>query len=142
MVGIPFDERRGVIRNRDGRVVDDSGRAIRGLYTTGWIKRGPTGIIGTNRADSVDTVARLIEDLPALDEPKRGRAGLLEILDREALYRRLSRTAVALRIAQERERVAGPTGHRSMTSRARSTEPGAASAMNASPARAPATWAS
>lgn len=82
MVGIPFDERRGVIRNRDGRVVDDSGRAIRGLYTTGWIKRGPTGIIGTNRADSVDTVARLIEDLPALDEPKRGRTGLLEILDR------------------------------------------------------------
>lgn len=82
MAGIPFDERRGVIRNRDGRVVDDSAQRILGLYATGWIKRGPTGIIGTNRADSVDTVARLIEDLPMLDGPKSGRPALLEILDR------------------------------------------------------------
>jgi ferredoxin--NADP+ reductase len=61
--GVPFDEGRGVFPNRDGRIVDGES-VVPGLYATGWIKRGPTGIIGTNRADSVATVKALLEDLP------------------------------------------------------------------------------
>jgi ferredoxin--NADP+ reductase len=52
---VPFDFRRGVIPNHKGRVECD-GTAVAGLYVTGWLKRGPTGMIGTNRADSIETV--------------------------------------------------------------------------------------
>lgn len=75
--GLPFDLVRGALPHRDGRVIDTGGKVLRGWYATGWIKRGPTGVIGTNRADSVDTVASLLDDLAALDAPKAGRAGLL-----------------------------------------------------------------
>lgn len=78
--GVPFDERRGVIRNREGRVVDAAGERRLRLYATGWIKRGCTGIIGTNRLDSDETIARLIEDLPLLDAPRPGRSALAETL--------------------------------------------------------------
>lgn len=66
MPGIPFDDRRGVIPNQDGRILNGNAPLV-GLYATGWIKRGPTGIIGTNRADSVATVKSLLEDIPVLD---------------------------------------------------------------------------
>lgn len=62
--GIPFDERRGVIPNEAGRVIKD-GDHLRGQYVVGWIKRGPTGVIGTNKKDAQDTVDRLFEDLEA-----------------------------------------------------------------------------
>ena len=79
--GVPFDPVRGVIPNRDGRVID--GAAVTpGLYVSGWIKRGPTGIIGTNREDSVLTVNALLADLPQLDAGVRpGAAGLQARLD-------------------------------------------------------------
>jgi ferredoxin--NADP+ reductase len=66
--GVPFDERGGVIPNVEGRVVDEHGEPIPGLYSAGWIKRGPTGVIGTNRKDAAETADRLLED---------ARAGLL-----------------------------------------------------------------
>ena len=75
--GLPFDRVRGALPHRDGRIVDTDGEVLRGWYATGWIKRGPTGVIGTNRADSVDTVTSLLADLAQLDTPKAGRAGLL-----------------------------------------------------------------
>ncbi len=62
LAGIPFDDRRNVIPNRDGRVVDGDDH-VRGLYVAGWIKRGPSGIIGTNKKDAVQTVGCLLEDL-------------------------------------------------------------------------------
>jgi ferredoxin--NADP+ reductase len=72
IAGVPFDAARGVIPNRNGRVTDD-GNVVPGLYVTGWIKRGPTGIIGTNREDSVLTVDSILADLPRLDAgPKPG----------------------------------------------------------------------
>lgn len=78
--GVSYDDKRGVIPNRDGRVLRD-GEPAPGLYVTGWIKRGPSGIIGTNRADSVATVAALLEDLPRLAaEPKPGNTGLRALL--------------------------------------------------------------
>ena len=82
MPGVPFDESRGVFSNAQGRVVRDD-EVERGLYTAGWIKRGPTGIIGTNKADSVETVKMLLEDLDSLDSgaDKRGAAACYELLD-------------------------------------------------------------
>ena len=73
LAGIPFDERRGLIRNEGGRVVDDDGEICAGEYVTGWIKRGPSGVIGTNKKDSQDTVAKVIEDSNAgkLPEPAK-----------------------------------------------------------------------
>lgn len=60
--GIPFDQRYGVIANQEGRVVDSSGRHIPGVYCTGWIKRGPVGLIGHTKADAIETIGHLISD--------------------------------------------------------------------------------
>jgi ferredoxin--NADP+ reductase len=65
LAGIPFDERRGLIRNLGGRVCEEDGAPCRGEYVVGWIKRGPTGVIGTNKKDAADTVARILEDVEA-----------------------------------------------------------------------------
>jgi ferredoxin/flavodoxin---NADP+ reductase len=62
---VPFDERRGTIRNEGGRVVADDGEHLTRIYCAGWSKRGPTGIIGTNKKDASETVARLLEDVEA-----------------------------------------------------------------------------
>jgi ferredoxin--NADP+ reductase len=64
LAGIPFDDRRGLIRNDAGRVIDDDG-VCRGEYVVGWIKRGPTGVIGTNKKDASDTVAKIVADTEA-----------------------------------------------------------------------------
>ena len=80
MPGIPFDARRGVFPTRDGRIVDGAGAAMPGLYAAGWIKRGPTGIIGTNRADAVSTVKALLADVPQLDQEARPGADGLRML--------------------------------------------------------------
>jgi ferredoxin--NADP+ reductase len=64
LAGIPFDPERGLIRNQGGRVCDEDGPS-RGEYVVGWIKRGPSGVIGTNKKDAADTVARIAEDRDA-----------------------------------------------------------------------------
>jgi NADPH-dependent glutamate synthase beta subunit-like oxidoreductase len=61
--GIPFDSDTGTIPHREGQVYGLEGNPVRGLYVTGWIKRGPTGIIGTNRVDSSETVLHVLKDL-------------------------------------------------------------------------------
>ena len=71
--GVPFDEKAAVIPNVAGRVMENGVQAP-GLYATGWIKRGPSGIIGTNKPDAFETVKSLIADLPSLArcaEPSR-----------------------------------------------------------------------
>jgi ferredoxin--NADP+ reductase len=62
---LPFREDWGVLPNEAGRILDDEGRALRGLYTSGWIKRGPSGVIGTNKPDAGETVAAMLEDVVA-----------------------------------------------------------------------------
>jgi len=62
---IPYNEARGTIMNEAGRVVEDSGESVTGLYTAGWIKRGPTGVIGTNKTCAQETVGCMVEDLAA-----------------------------------------------------------------------------
>ena len=62
---IPFDERRALIRNEGGRVHQEDGAPCDGEYAVGWIKRGPSGVIGTNKKDAADTVAKIVEDREA-----------------------------------------------------------------------------
>ena len=62
---LPFDERQGTIRNEAGRVLFDDDEPAVGIYCAGWIKRGPTGIIGTNKKDATETVTHLLEDVEA-----------------------------------------------------------------------------
>ena len=81
LADVPFDVERGVIPHQDGRVMA-AGRPVPGLYTAGWIKRGPSGIIGTNKKDAVNTVESLVADLRegrlpprrSDDDPIAGRA--------------------------------------------------------------------
>jgi ferredoxin--NADP+ reductase len=62
--GVPFNDDWGVILNEKGRVLDpQTKRPLVGQYTAGWIKRGPTGVIGTNKPDAVETVSGMVEDL-------------------------------------------------------------------------------
>jgi len=64
--GVPFDERRGVIPNEGGRVADpETGQQAPGQYAVGWIKRGPSGVIGTNKKDAQETVDNLVADASA-----------------------------------------------------------------------------
>ncbi len=67
LADVPFDSRTHTVPNRAGRVLDGDAHAT-GEYVTGWIKRGPTGLIGTNKADSVETVRSLLEDASALPQ--------------------------------------------------------------------------
>ncbi|MET4613888.1 ferredoxin--NADP+ reductase [Rhodococcus sp. PvR044] len=63
IAGVPFDRSAGVIPNTDGRVLDGPGGSVlAGAYATGWIKRGPTGFIGTNKSCAQETVTRLVDD--------------------------------------------------------------------------------
>jgi ferredoxin/flavodoxin---NADP+ reductase len=85
VTGVPFDELRGVIPNDGGRVVDpDTAQPVTGVYTTGWIKRGSTGVIGTNKQCAHETVSRILEDVAAarLPAPRVGRRELAEVLRR------------------------------------------------------------
>jgi ferredoxin/flavodoxin---NADP+ reductase len=88
--GVPFDTRRGLISNEGGRVRGADGTALPGEYAVGWIKRGPTGVIGTNKKDAAETVARILEDRDAarLNEPA--------VLDPEAAAARLAALAPGL----------------------------------------------
>src|SRR5581483_3550616 len=63
--GLPFDDERGVIPNAGGRVLDGNGRPLPRTYCAGWIKRGPSGVIGTNKKDAAETVEALLEDVRA-----------------------------------------------------------------------------
>ncbi len=98
--GLPFDERRATIANEGGRGADpDSGEQVPGLYVSGWIKRGPSGVIGTNKKDSQETVDAIFEDLEAGKVPER-----------EALEVSIERVA---RRAPARGRELSPAGRRS-----------------------------
>ena len=59
---IPFDSKYGVIKNDEGRVLDADGNQIPGTYCTGWIKRGPVGLIGHTKADAIETISHVIAD--------------------------------------------------------------------------------
>ena len=78
--GVPFDERSSTVPNAEGRVLGPDGQPLPGEYVAGWLKRGPTGVIGTNKSDAAQTVRSLLADLaggPGPDDVPLPRAGLL-----------------------------------------------------------------
>ncbi|WP_010525186.1 FAD-dependent oxidoreductase [Nesterenkonia sp. F] len=83
LADVPFDADRGVIPNEAGRVLDEDGAAVPGVYSTGWIKRGPVGLIGHTKGDAMETVACLLEDLPQLPgrESAAGDVDVVELLE-------------------------------------------------------------
>jgi ferredoxin--NADP+ reductase len=85
LVDIPFDDARGVIPNDEGRVLDIDGAPMTGVYATGWIKRGPVGLIGHTKSDASETIRHLCEDVDAgmlSRAPERDPDGIVELLHR------------------------------------------------------------
>jgi ferredoxin/flavodoxin---NADP+ reductase len=85
--GVPFDERASVVPNDLGRVLGPDGAPLPGEYVAGWLKRGPTGVIGTNKSDAAETVRALLEDLaggPVAGDTQLPRAGLLRYPEADA----------------------------------------------------------
>jgi ferredoxin/flavodoxin---NADP+ reductase len=111
--GAPFDETLGVVPNDGGRVLDLDGSPIPGLYVTGWIKRGPVGLIGHTKSDAAQTVEMLLADTATLTGPERPSteevvAGLRERgleVTRWEDWERVDAHEVALGAAAGRERV-------------------------------------
>jgi ferredoxin--NADP+ reductase len=80
--GVPFDARTHTVPSANGRVLDPDGKPLPGEYVAGWIKRGPTGVIGTNKADGAQTAQAILADLaggPDLSEGSLPRPGLLRL---------------------------------------------------------------
>jgi ferredoxin--NADP+ reductase len=77
--GVPFDPKTGRVPHAEGRVIRDSGFSA-DEYVTGWIKRGPTGVIGTNKSDAVETVTSLLADVHEGAVQAHGRSGQLDRL--------------------------------------------------------------
>ncbi|MDF9809502.1 ferredoxin--NADP+ reductase [Aurantimicrobium minutum] len=72
---VPFDAAKGVIPNHEGQVIDAEGTHINGVYATGWIKRGPVGLIGHTKSDAMETIAHVLEDQATWwtpEEPEEG----------------------------------------------------------------------
>ena len=61
LAGLPFDAQSHTVPNAAGRVLGADGQPLPGEYVAGWLKRGPTGVIGTNKADAAETVQALLE---------------------------------------------------------------------------------
>ena len=111
--GIPFDEHRGVIPNREGQVVDDSDKIVPGVYATGWIKRGPIGLIGHTKSDAMETISHLVVDQanwwsPASPEP----ASIVDLLESRGIaytdldgWHRLDEHEIALGAPHDRARI-------------------------------------
>ncbi|WP_199421621.1 FAD-dependent oxidoreductase [Actinotalea solisilvae] len=79
--GLPFDEVAGVIPNDEGRVTTRAGAPIAGVYTTGWIKRGPVGLIGHTKSDAAETIKHLVSDVGELPRaPERSEAAVRALL--------------------------------------------------------------
>lgn len=113
LVDLPFDHVAGVVPNDAGRVLDMDGEPVSGTYVTGWIKRGPVGLIGHTKSDAAQTVASLLADVehtpaPEVDDPD---AILTHLAERGVAvttwdgWERLDAHEVALGAAAGRERI-------------------------------------
>ena len=82
LLGLPFDQGSYTVPNEEGRVLGPDGQPLPGEYVAGWLKRGPTGVIGTNKSDAAQTVRALLADLaggPGPGDVPLPRAGLLQM---------------------------------------------------------------
>ncbi len=112
--GVPFDKRHGVIPNHEGQVLrKDSNERVPGVYATGWIKRGPVGLIGHTKSDAMETIRHLINDQGSWWQPvDPSEAAILTLLASRGVrwtdlegWHRLDQHEVALGAPQERARV-------------------------------------
>lgn len=88
---LPFDDRRGTVPHDRGRILDHAGHVVAGQYVAGWLKRGPSGVIGTNRGDAAETVRSLVEDLGTAPAVRKGvAAGTIDVLLAERGVRAVS----------------------------------------------------
>ncbi|RKS07915.1 ferredoxin--NADP+ reductase [Nocardiopsis sp. Huas11] len=85
LTGVPFDDRRRTVPQEDGRVQDTEGAVVPGDYVAGWIKRGATGVIGTNKSDAAATVRSLLADAGALMAAAPETVPLERLLDERGL---------------------------------------------------------
>ncbi|MBA8825784.1 ferredoxin--NADP+ reductase [Saccharopolyspora lacisalsi] len=110
---IPFDNDSGTIPHEGGRVLDLDGDHIPGVYTTGWVKRGPVGLIGHTKGDAMETVNNLLADAETAEPaPEPDPSGILELLDERGVayttwegWNRLDAHERALGEARGRERM-------------------------------------
>ncbi len=111
--GIPFDVHRGVIPNRAGRAIDDQDQLVPGVYASGWIKRGPVGLIGATKSDAMETVQGLLNDQAEWWSPvDPAPEAVVAMLDSRGIryttvegWHRLDAHERALGEAQQRERI-------------------------------------
>jgi ferredoxin--NADP+ reductase len=111
--GIPFDERRGVIPNREGQVVVGDNEILPGVYATGWIKRGPVGLIGHTKSDAMETVSHLVNDQSSWWSPSSpSEASVTELLESRGIeytdlvgWHRLDTHEIALGEPEGRARI-------------------------------------
>ena len=83
---LPFDQRKMVLPNTAGRVLDLDGAPLPGVYATGWVKRGPVGLIGHTKSDAAETVANLLADAADLPKaPNRSRTAARALLHEKGL---------------------------------------------------------
>ena len=97
LADLPFDHHAGVVPNDAGRVLDMDGELIEGTYVTGWIKRGPIGLIGHTKSDASETITSLLADLPGLRAP--------EIVQPDAILEHLSGNGIDYTTWEEWERL-------------------------------------
>ena len=111
--GVPFDDARGVIPNEGGKAVGADGTQVPGVYATGWIKRGPIGLIGHTKSDAMETVNNLIADQAIWWTPEDpSEAAIPALLEERGVawtdldgWHRLDEHEIALGAADGRERV-------------------------------------
>jgi ferredoxin/flavodoxin---NADP+ reductase len=97
LADLPFDHFDGVVPNAAGRVLEMDGVEMNGTYVTGWIKRGPIGLIGHTKSDAAETVASLLADLPGLRLP--------EVSDPDAIFEHLAGSGVDYTTWEEWEKL-------------------------------------
>lgn len=110
---VPFDEKAGVIPNDKGRVLDSEGNHIPGVYATGWIKRGPVGLIGHTKSDAIETIAQIIQDKQTWWQPSSpSEESVTELLSSRKIdfvgwpeWLRIDAEEKRLGESQERERI-------------------------------------
>ena len=111
--GVPFDQRQGIIPNHEGQVVDDENRIVPGVYATGWIKRGPVGLIGHTKSDAMETVRHLVNDQGSWWNPASpDEASVLDLMDSRGIrftnlggWHKLDARELELGAARGRERL-------------------------------------
>lgn len=111
--GIPFDEKRGVIPNREGQVIDDNDEPVHGVYATGWIKRGPVGLIGHTKSDAMETIKHLMNGQASWWTPEHPEeSAIVELLESRGVeytnldgWHNLDQHEIGLGASQERARI-------------------------------------